>query len=91
MRPRGARELYGLHGLKGEAVTEEKGLGSYQEVVSFAHHLVEEKGWTAEELLHFLDKPWKWEPEYREWRDQKNNIILDGLSNNRHYNNEHLI
>ena len=57
-------------------MTEESGLGSYQEVVAFARHLVEEKGWTAKELLGFLEKPWHWEPEYNEWRGRPT-VTLD--------------
>ncbi len=47
------------------------GLEYYSEVVAFARHLVEEKDWTAKELLGFLEKPRKWEGEYKEWREKE--------------------
>lgn len=44
------------------------GLQFYSEVVAFATHLVEDEAWGTKDLIWFLEKPWKWEGEYNEWR-----------------------
>ncbi len=49
-----------------------RSLDTYHEVAAFARHLVEDLGWTAEELLGFLDKPWKWGKEFRTWVETVN-------------------
>jgi hypothetical protein len=56
----------------GERKKSELTLDSYQDVVSFARHLAEDKGWTAMELIHFLEKPWKWGEEFRAWAESIN-------------------
>lgn len=38
----------------------------HDNVAAVAHYLVEEEGWTAEQLLGFLDKPWNWSEKWEE-------------------------
>ena len=35
--------------------------------IAFLNYLVHEELFTAEQLLHVLEKPWKWEPEFDEY------------------------
>jgi hypothetical protein len=39
----------------------------YDNVVGLASYLVMEKGWSARELLWYLEKPWKWTGEWEEY------------------------
>lgn len=39
----------------------------YDHVVGLASWLVYERGLDAKELVAFLEKPWKWTPEWEEW------------------------
>ncbi len=41
---------------------------SYDLLIAFAHHLYEDRNFDAEELLAVLEKPWKWQGEYDQWR-----------------------
>lgn len=40
---------------------------SYDEVVLFARVLVATFDWDADNLLSYLEKPWKWTPEHADW------------------------
>lgn len=38
--------------------------------IDFLNYLVHEECFTAEQLLHVLEKPWKWEPEFNEYLEK---------------------
>lgn len=40
----------------------------YIDVVTLCEHLVREHGFDAEQILHVLDKPWKWDDEMESLR-----------------------
>lgn len=40
---------------------------SHDDVVAYARHLVEVELWDATQLLHYLEKPWKWTQERDDW------------------------
>ena len=39
---------------------------SYDNVVSLGKYLFHEKNFTAEQLIWYFEKPWKWQDEYKE-------------------------
>jgi hypothetical protein len=36
---------------------------------NFLTHLLNSKGFTSEELIRVVDKPWHWTPDFKEWVD----------------------
>lgn len=37
------------------------------DIIDFIHAMAEADVWLAEEVCHFLEKPWKWQGEYDRW------------------------
>tara|TARA_R100000808_G_scaffold11846_1_gene30053 strand:+ start:807 stop:998 length:192 start_codon:yes stop_codon:yes gene_type:complete len=35
--------------------------------LGFLHHLVHEEGFTSAQLLHVIEKPWKWQGELEQY------------------------
>ena len=58
---------------------------TYDNVVAFARHLVEDELWGTKELIWYLEKPWKWTDEYWAWMNvtiqSKESSILKKLAN----------
>lgn len=46
---------------------EDKWWEIHENVYTFARHLVEIEDMDIENLLYFIEKPWKWDPEYQEY------------------------
>jgi Mg2+/Co2+ transporter CorB len=40
----------------------------YDNIITLGRWLVEKKDFTAEQILRFFEKPWKWSDEYKEMR-----------------------
>jgi hypothetical protein len=38
---------------------------------AFARHLVHEEGFDAEDLLHVIERPHRWTPEFEEWKAER--------------------
>jgi hypothetical protein len=38
-----------------------------EELVAFARHMVDDEGWSTSDVLAYLERPWRWDPERTEW------------------------
>ena len=54
---------------------EDKWLGDYSNIISLANFLVEVKGFDIENLLYFIEKPYKFNDEYKEMKYYHDNEI----------------
>ena len=54
---------------------EDKWLGDYGNIISLANFLVEVKGFDTENLLYFIEKPYKFTDDYKEMRHYHENDI----------------
>ena len=54
---------------------EDKWLGDYSNIISLANFLVEVKGFDTENLLYFIEKPYKFNDEYKEMKYYHENDI----------------
>ncbi len=54
---------------------EDKWLGDYGNIISLANFLVEVKGFDTENLLYFIEKPYKFDNEYKEMKYYHENDI----------------
>jgi hypothetical protein len=36
-------------------------------LVEFGRAMAKVDSWDANEVLDFMEKPWKWEPEFKDW------------------------
>tara|TARA_R110000824_G_scaffold12395_3_gene54362 strand:- start:13187 stop:13453 length:267 start_codon:yes stop_codon:yes gene_type:complete len=43
-------------------------LDDYENIHTLASFLANEKGYSMDNILHFLEKPWHYTQEYKEWR-----------------------
>ena len=50
-------------------------LGDYGNIISLANFLVEVKGFDTENLLYFIEKPYKFDNEYKEMKYYHENDI----------------
>ena len=50
-------------------------LDDYGNIVSLARYLAEEKGYSMDNLLYFIEKPYKYDDEYKEMKYKIDNEI----------------
>ena len=50
-------------------------LDNYGNIVSLARYLAEEKGYSMDNLLYFIEKPYKYDDEYKEMKYKMDNEI----------------
>lgn len=53
----------------------------YQSICDFAMHLHSEGRFnTPSDVLYYFEKPWKWDPEFQEWRNTSSEPDFEAIT-----------